>query len=159
MASPSVSPTPTHSPTVASPTSTATVTASPTASASPTPTAVPPTLPVGLDALVDLDSLPLLRPPGQRVEQISSYDRTGGNGDLGVGPDTAELLRLLGIEPTEADNSFLYRDGDRYVIFDELGPGVVYRIWMTGLDSFFNGSLGGDIAFELDDEAHAASRR
>jgi hypothetical protein len=87
-----------------------------------------------------------------RVEQISSYDRTGGNADLGVGPDTSELLRLLGIEPMEVDNSFLYREGERYVIFDETGPGVVYRIWMTGLDSLFQGGLAGDIAFELDGE-------
>ena len=122
----------------------------PSRTATPSPTLPP--LPVGLDALVDLDSIAELRPPGMRVEQVSSYDRSGGNVDLGVGPDTAELLRLLGAEPTEIDNSYLYRDGDRYVIFDELGPGVVYRIWMTGLDALFLGGLQGDIAFELDDE-------
>jgi hypothetical protein len=110
-------------------------------------------LPVGLAALTDLDALAELRLPGTRVEQVSSYDRTGGNADLGVGPDTAELLRNLGLEPTELDNSYLYRDGDRYVIFDQFGPGVVYRIWMTGLDAIFRGALAGDIAFEIDDES------
>ena len=122
----------------------------PSRTATPSPTLPP--LPVGLDALVDLDSIAELRPPGMRVEQVSSYDRSGGNVDFGVGPDTAELLRLVGAEPTEIDNSYLYRDGDRYVVFDELGPGVVYRIWMTGLDALFLGGLQGDIAFELDDE-------
>lgn len=115
------------------------------------PASVPP--PVGLPALTDLAALAELRPPGYRVEQISSYDRTGGNADLGVGPDTAELLRLLGIPPVELDNSYLYREGDRYIIFDSVGPGVVYRIWMTGLDALFRNGLAGDIAFELDDEA------
>ena len=109
-------------------------------------------MPVGLAAVTDLDTLAELRPPGTRVEQISSYDRSGGNADLGVGPDTAELLRAFGGDPTELDNSYLYRDGDRYVIFDELGPGVVYRIWMTGVDALFRGALGGDIWFQLDDE-------
>ena len=122
----------------------------PSRTATPSPTLPP--LPVGLDALVDLDSIAELRPPGMRVEQVSSYDRSGGNVDFGVGPDTADLLRKVGAEPTEIDNSYLYRDGDRYVVFDELGPGVVYRIWMTGLDALFLGGLQGDIAFELDDE-------
>jgi hypothetical protein len=122
----------------------------PSRTATPSPTLPP--LPVGLDALVDLDSIAELRPPGMRVEQVSSYDRSGGNVDFGVGPDTAELLRLIGAEPTEIDNSYLYRDGDRYVVFDELGPGVVYRIWMTGLDALFLGGPQGDVAFELDGE-------
>ncbi len=136
-----------HSPT---PSATFTATPSATPSASPTPPSSP--LPVGLAALTDFDALARLRPPGVRVEQISSYDRSGGNGDLGVGPDTVALLRLLGIEPVELDNSYLYREGERYVIFDERGPGVVYRIWMTGLDSLLRGALGGDIEFEFDDE-------
>jgi hypothetical protein len=108
--------------------------------------------PFGIDALTDLAGLAELRPPGWRVEQVSSYDRTGGNADLGVGPDTAALFARLGVPPVELDNSFLYRDGDRFVIFDALGPGLVDRIWMTGLDALFQGTLTGDIAFELDDE-------
>lgn len=109
--------------------------------------------PVGLAALTDLASLTELRPPGYRAEQTSSYDRSGGNADLGVGPDTVDLLQLLGVPGVELDHSYLYRDGDRYVIFDSFGPGVVYRIWMTGLDALFRGGFGGDIAFELDNEA------
>ena len=74
-------------------TQTSSATPTPTPTNSPTPTFAP--MPVGLAALTDLDALTELRPPGTRVEQISSYDRSGGNADLGVGPDTAELLRLL----------------------------------------------------------------
>jgi hypothetical protein len=103
-------------------------------------------------ALTDLARIAELRPPGLSVAQVSSYDRTGGNADLGIGPDTAELLALLGVPPTELDNSYLYRDGERYVVFDEVGPGLVARIWMTGLDSLFRGALGGDVAFDFDDE-------
>ena len=108
--------------------------------------------PAGLAALTDLTALAQLRPPGYRVEQVSSYDRSGGNNDLGIGPDTLELFKILDPSATELDNSYLYRDGDRYVIFDSRGPGIVYRIWMTGADGLFHGVLGGDIAFELDDE-------
>jgi hypothetical protein len=105
-----------------------------------------------VDALVtDASALP---EPGTRLLQVSSYDRTGGNADLGVGPDTAPFLAALGLPPLEVDFSYLYRDGDRYVVFDEVGPGVVWRIWMTGLDALLAaGGLRGDIAFELDDEA------
>jgi hypothetical protein len=117
------------------------------------PSPPPVALPVGLAALTDLTSLAELRPPGYRVEQVSSYDRTGGNADLGIGPDTLDLIKILEPAAVELDNSYLYRDGDRYVIFDGRGPGVVYRIWMTGVDGLFHGALGGDIAFELDDEA------
>lgn len=73
---------------------------------------------------------------------MSSYDRTGGNADLGIGPDTLPLLSGLGVTPIELDFSYLYREGDRFVVFDEIGPGVVWRIWMTGVDALFNGSLG-----------------
>jgi hypothetical protein len=84
------------------------------------------------------------------VAQVSSYDRTGGNADLGIGPDTAPLLPLLGLPTVELDHSYLHREGERYVVFDELGPGVVWRIWMTGLDGLLGDGLGGDIVFELD---------
>lgn len=116
------------------------------------PQSPPNPLPVGLAALTDLTSLAELRPPGYRVEQVSSYDRTGGNADLGIGPDTLDLFKILEPAAVELDNSYLYQEGDRYVIFDSRGPGVVYRIWMTGVDGLFHGALGGDIAFELDDE-------
>ena len=108
--------------------------------------------PSGLEALVDLWRLPTPRPPGTRLAQVSSYDRTGGNADLGIGPDTAPLLAFLGLPAIQLDFSYLYRDGDRYVVFDEIGPGVVWRIWMTGIDALFAGGLGGDVAFEVDGE-------
>jgi hypothetical protein len=96
-------------------------------------------LPVGLAAVTDLTSLPTLRPAGQGTAQVSSYDRTGDNIDSG----------FLGLLP----NSYLYEEDGRYVIFDQFGPGVVYRIWMTGVDAVREGTLGGDIAFEVDGEA------
>lgn len=111
-----------------------------------------PSVPFGIAALTDLGTIAELRPPGAFVVQVSSHDRTGGNSDYGIGPDTVELLAPSGMPTTERDYSYLYRDGDRYVIFDELGPGVVDRIWMTGLDGVFSGVLGGDISLELDDE-------
>lgn len=153
-ASASASPTVTTTATArATSTSTTSASATPTATATATATATVTPLPVGLAALTDLDALAQLRRHGTRVEQTSSYDHSGGNADLGVGPDTAELLELLGAEPVELDNSYLYRDGERFVILDQIGPGVVYRMWMTGLDALFRGGLTGDVWFELDDEA------
>lgn len=110
--------------------------------------------PTEADALVDLWRLAIPRPAGTRVAQVSSYDRSGGNTDFGIGPDTAALFAAIGAPPgLTLDHSYLYREGDRYVVFDERGPGVVWRIWMTGLDAFAAGGvLGGDLAFELDDE-------
>jgi hypothetical protein len=109
--------------------------------------------PSGVETLVDLWHLPMPRAAGARVGQISSYDRTGGNADLGIGSDTAPLLANLGLPVVELDFSYLYRDGDRFVVFDEVGPGVVWRIWMTGLDGLVGGGLAGDVAVELDGEA------
>ncbi len=109
--------------------------------------------PATADALVDLWRLPTPRPGATRLAQVSSYDRTGGNADLGIGPDTAPLLATLGLPVVQLDFSYLYRDGDRYVVFDEVGPGVVWRIWMTGLDALLAGGLAGDVAFELDDDS------
>jgi hypothetical protein len=117
--------------------------------------AAPPCAPAGVEALADLWRLASPRSAGARVAQVSSYDRTGGNADLGIGPDTAPLLAILGLPSVELDHSYLYRDGDRYVVFDERGPGVVWRIWMTGLDGLLDRGLHGDIAFELDGEAVA----
>ena len=115
------------------------------------PVAVP-ALPADIASPSALDSVALVRPPGVRGAQVSSYDRTGGNADLGVGANTLPILRSIAGVNQELDNSWLYRDGDRYVIFDSLGPGVVERIWMTGFDTTASGDLSGDIAFEFDDE-------
>ncbi|QBG47321.1 DUF2961 domain-containing protein [Verrucomicrobia bacterium S94] len=64
----------------------------------------------GLAALEHIEELPLIR-RGVSAHQVSSFERNGGNADR---------------------NSWLYRDdqGD-YVIFDEIGAGCIYRIWMT----------------------------
>lgn len=112
-----------------------------------------PCAPTDASALVDLWRLAVARPPGVLAGQISSYDRTGGNLDFGLGDDSAGFLAILGL-PTDfrLDNSFLARDGERYVVFDEAGPGVVWRIWMTGLSSLIGRDLQGDVAFHLDDE-------
>jgi hypothetical protein len=102
---------------------------------------------VGLRSVTDLVGLAELRPPGQQVLQVSSYDRTGRNLDLGISSTDALFFHL--------DNSFLYQDGERYVIFDDIGPGIVYRIWMTDLGVETGTGLRGDIAFEFDDEPMA----
>jgi len=109
--------------------------------------------PTSANALVDLWRLPVPRPAGTVAAQVSSYDRSGGNLDFGLGDDTAPFLAALGLPTTfRLDNSVLARDGERYVVFDEVGPGVVWRIWMTGLDALLGRGLAGDIAFHLDDE-------
>src|SRR5262245_36647629 len=49
---------------------------------------------------------------GARVEQISSYDRTGGNDDGFSGR-----------------YSFLRKEGENLVLAELEGPGVIQRIW------------------------------
>lgn len=107
------------------------------------------------DALVDLWGLAAARPHGSVAGQISSYDRSGGNLDFGLGDDAAPFLAALGLPANfRLDHSYLGRDGERFVVFDESGPGVVWRIWMTGIDALLGADAGlaGDIAFHLDDE-------
>jgi hypothetical protein len=69
--------------------------------------------PVGIRALDRLDLLPRLR-TGIVSGQVSSHDRTGGNDD--------------GFSGTY---SYLYREGEEYVLFDAAGPGCVYSLWLT----------------------------
>jgi hypothetical protein len=65
---------------------------------------------VGIERLQHLEDLPLLH-ENVRVEQCSTFDRAGGNDDR---------------------NWWLYLDTNgEYVLFDEAGPGCVYRLWMT----------------------------
>ena len=80
--------------------------------------------PIGLDALCQIEKLPILRTM-EMSEQQSSYDYTGGNADCffgganGGGPDT--------------------------VLLDVAGPGMITRIWVTGcggdgtMDFYFDG--------------------
>jgi len=69
--------------------------------------------PVGLDALTQWGRLMELR-DAVRTCQASSHDPSGGNGDTG------HYRALVGEEK---------------VLLDVLGPGCVYRIWMTGQSS------------------------
>ena len=64
-----------------------------------------------LELLKRVDKLPEYR-TGSYVEQFSSYDRTGGNDDGFAGT-----------------YSFLRKEGDKLVIAEMEGPGVINRIW------------------------------
>lgn len=66
--------------------------------------------PVGLEALEQFADLPNDR-QGLLVRQVSSTDPTGGNAD---------------------GEGFLYQEDSLYVIFDQEGPGCVYRMWVRG---------------------------
>ncbi len=65
-------------------------------------------IPIGLDAVEQIEYLPLYR-RAVISKQISSYDPTGGDND---------------------DIGFLYNEGLQYIIFDQEGPGCIYRIWI-----------------------------
>ena len=70
----------------------------------------------GWASLTAIDALPLLR-EGVRVYQVSSYDRTGDNNDR---------------------NTRLYQTANgESVLFDGVGPGCVYRMWLTYSDETF----------------------
>ena len=90
-----------------------------------------------IDELVNFDSLPYLKGSAQSL-QYSSFDRSGSNypGDGFSGK-----------------YSYLYKEGENFVIFDEMGPGAVYNLWMTKgtvlTDAAFEG-IG--IKFYFDDE-------
>ena len=80
---------------------------------------------IGLAALANVDrELPLLR-SGVIAKQVSSWDRRHGNGDF---------------------NNFVSAQPDgTVVLFDEPGPGCLYRIWMTGINN-------NELSFFFDDE-------
>ncbi|MBI5527885.1 MAG: DUF2961 domain-containing protein [Deltaproteobacteria bacterium] len=71
--------------------------------------------PYGLAATEAFYRLPYLQPHAIAGQQ-SSYDRSGGNAD-GFGA-----------------SNYLYTDGDKKILLDLEGPGVVYRMWFTGFD-------------------------
>lgn len=72
-------------------------------------------VPIGLDAYENMESLPYLT-YGVEAKQVSSHDRAGGNDD-GFFTTYSSLY-------TEASQS-------PFVLFDEKGPGCMYRMWMT----------------------------
>lgn len=77
--------------------------------------------------LIDVAQLPYFK--DGIVTQVSSYDRTGGNDD-----------GFSGVY------SFVRKEGEEFVIFEEQGPGCIYRIWSA------NPGLG-RIRFYFDGEA------
>lgn len=84
--------------------------------------------------LIDTTKLPLLREDA--TLQVSSYDRTGGNDDGFSG-----------------NYSFLRQEGDQYVIFEDEGPGCVYRIWSANpgqraIEFYFDGEEIPRLVFE-----------
>jgi hypothetical protein len=84
--------------------------------------------------LIDTTKLPILR--DDVTLQTSSYDRTGGNDD-GFSGNTA----------------FLRKEGDAFVIFEDDGPGCVYRIWSANpgqrrIEFYFDGEATPRLAFD-----------
>lgn len=85
--------------------------------------------------LIDTSKLPVLR--DDQCLQVSSFDRTGGNDDGFSG--AYSYLRQ------EADGA--------YVIFDDSGPGCVYRIWSANpgprrIEFYFDGETTPRLAFD-----------
>lgn len=84
--------------------------------------------------LVDLEAL--CYPDQSQCLQVSSYDRTGGNDDGFSGAF-----------------SFVRKDGNKLVIFDEKGPGCIYRIWSANppeapIRFYLDGEAAPQIEFE-----------
>ncbi|HUC56626.1 MAG TPA: glycoside hydrolase family 172 protein [Streptosporangiaceae bacterium] len=90
------------------------------ASAAPTPPAVGPDWSYGAAAATQLSQLPILSPTvvgaGQSSYDRNTGDKTNGNTDF---------------------NHFLATGPRGNVMLDQEGPGCVYRIWMTSLQSYF----------------------
>lgn len=91
-----------------------------------------------LELLKRVDKLPEYR-TGSYVEQFSSYDRTGGNDDGFAGT-----------------YSYLRKEGDKLVIAEMEGPGVINRIWTpTPTDNmlyfYFDGQKEPGLAIKFSD--------
>lgn len=68
----------------------------------------------GIEAVTNIESLPLLR-LNSRARQFSSHDLAGGNND-----------------GFQRGTHFYKDDQGDFVIFDDFGPGCIYRMWFTG---------------------------
>ncbi|HOE67654.1 MAG TPA: DUF2961 domain-containing protein [Candidatus Hydrogenedentes bacterium] len=84
--------------------------------------------------LIDTTQLPVLRL--DQCQQVSSYDRTGGNND--------------GFEGTY---SALREEDGAFVIFEETGPGCIYRIWSADpgarrMEFYFDGETSPRLVFD-----------
>lgn len=101
-------------------------------------------LPADIGMLGSLDQLAVDRADAFEPRMVPTYDRTGGNLDFHLASDT--------VLETDAQG--------RTVLFDQDGPGVVTRIWLTrfsvlgardeGADSLV--AIPGDILFYFDGE-------
>ena len=91
-----------------------------------------------LELLKRVDLLPAYR-SNQLIDQISSYDPTGGNSD--------------GFEGTY---SYLRKEGNNLVLIDLKGPGVINRIWtptptQDSLSFFFDGEKEARLKIKFSD--------
>jgi hypothetical protein len=101
-------------------------------------------LPVGIGMLGALDRLATDRVDAFEPYMVSTYDRSGGNVDFNLPPD--------GVLDTD--------DQGRTILFDDDGPGVVTRIWLTHFSVLGARDQGasslvvipGDILFYFDGE-------
>jgi hypothetical protein len=105
------------------------------------------------DPAAQLSALPV----GVSVTQLSSHDMTGGNLDGGSYDQT--------VGETALPPTFVRMEDGDYVLADELGPGCLTRMWMTGdtngtqgdpgsfgnLQMFFDGSSTPAINEPVDD--------
>jgi hypothetical protein len=90
----------------------------------------------GLAAYENIQAMPYLYPAGTNVKQYSTYDRYGGNIDFSWNP--CVVLYTL--------------DNGEAVIFDEYGPGCLYKHSMSILVDHPD-RLNNHIRFYFDDEA------
>jgi len=82
----------------------------------------------GIEELTDIAALPLLR-YGSQTRQVSSHDKDGGNDD---GFDGSTQLYM--------------DEHGGYVVFDEYGPGCIYRMWFTAVAAWV-----GELSIYVDD--------
>ncbi len=82
-----------------------------------------PKIKFGFEAMQDIGQLPLLLPNGTQTRQPLSYDPTGGNWDHHF---MAAFTKYVDAAPLP-DGSMT----NEYVIFDEYGPGCLYRQQMN----------------------------
>lgn len=97
-------------------------------------------LKTGMEAMTAPDRLPYLFPPGVQTKQFSSHDVNGANGD-------GDFERAF--------TRYIDSNGEN-VIFDEYGPGCLYRqqmnIWMAKKLNFYPGAGQARIRYYFDDE-------
>lgn len=82
-----------------------------------------PTPKVGFAAMQDIGQLPQLFPNGTQTRQALSYDPTGGNWDHHFMAAFTKYVDTTTLPDGSAENE--------YVIFDEYGPGCLYRQQMN----------------------------